>query len=237
MTPATTHADLSHEAVLELLPQLAGGHLPAVLRQQLEVHLEGCADCAREWRFEQQLAAAWRAEPAAPRSPEPALQALLARIERDGAPSRPPVASPARWLRGWLAGMLEAPGPRLALAGFAAVAAGLLLLRDAPDLRSASPGYHVLASPAPDSRAADAAGRLDLLLAFAPDVSAARRAALLASIGAVEIGAPNSAGAIRVRSAQIDSPERLSAALMQLRTQPEILFAEPAELIARERPQ
>lgn len=236
MKPTMTGAGLSHEAVLEQLPLLAGGGLPAPLQREIEAHLQHCADCAREWQIEQRLASAWRAEAAPQRSPEPALQALLARIERERPPQRPRAAKPVERLRGWLAEAFGAPGPRLAMAGLAAVAAGLLLLRESADLRSEGAGYHVLASAATNDPANAAAGAHDLLLAFAPEVSAARRAAVLASIAGIEVGPPNSAGAIRVHSARIDSSERLSAALAELRAQPEVLLAEPAQPMLEERP-
>lgn len=218
---------LDHAAVLEQLPLLAGGGLPAAHRAALESHLDHCPDCRQQWQLEQRLAALWQAQPLPERSPEPALQQLLAQI-RDTA-AVPKAHRPASWLTGlrqWLGALLSPVGLRPALAGLAALGLGLALLgqpgRVGHGQPSASPGFRVLSS----DPSTTAEGRYDLQLLFAPGISPGRRQSLLDSIDGRVLAAPNSLGAVPVRPGGVGNARELAEVLARLRAQPEVLLAE-----------
>lgn len=217
---------LEHGAVLEQLPLLAGGGLPAARRAALESHLEHCPDCQRQWQLEQRLAALWQAQPLPERSPEPALQQLLAQIRAEPqAPAAHRPAAPLAALWRWLGEALSPVGLRPALAGVAALGLGLALLgplSGGGSQPSPSPGYRVLSS----EPSAGAESRYDLQLLFAPGLDAGRRQALLDSIDGRVLAAPNSQGAVPVRPGRVGNAQELAEVLARLRSQPEVLLAE-----------
>ena len=192
-----------HRELRELLPWYVTGQLEAADTARIEAHLDLCAECQGEVRFEKRLEAEVARLPLE-------IEAGWARMRRRVETER--IGGVPRWLR--------LPGPRLGWGLAAVLMLGGLGVVLAPSLRPGptADGYHALGAP-------PAAEPGNVVVIFRPDTTeAAMREALRAS-GARLVDGPTPADAyvLRVPVAQRD------AALTSLRARREIVLAQPVD--------
>jgi len=201
-----------HHQVFDLLPWYATGQLDPADLAQVEAHLDGCADCQGELKFQRQLASALSALPIVAEDGWPAMRQRLEQEERDGADAdrrNDPLRE--RFRRGW-----RANGPWLgwaAAAGVALALSGVLLL---PSAKPAA--YHALGA-APANPACNA------IIAFRPDTTEHVLRDILNEGHARLVDGPTASGAFVLHIAPSDRPD----ALARLRRRPEVTSAEPID--------
>jgi len=192
-----------HDGLRELLPWYVTGQLDEADAARVEAHLEGCAECQAELRFEERL----ESEVARlPLEVEAGWARMRRRIESERPPRRGPqnLSIRAPWL-GW------------GVAAALTLSLGLVL---APSLRPAPPddGYHALG-------AAPAVEPGNVVVIFRPDTTEKAMREALKATGARLVDGPTPADAyvLRVPAAQRD------AALANLRARREIVLAQPID--------
>jgi hypothetical protein len=191
-----------HREFRELLPWYVTGQLDAADAARIETHLDLCAECQAEVRFEKRL----EAEVARlPLEVEAGWARMRRRVETEQIGGLP------RWLR--------LPGPRLGWGLAAALMLGLAALL-APSLRPAptADGYHALG-------AAPAAEPGNVVVIFRPDATEASMREALRASGARLVDGPTPADAYVLRVPQ----DGRAAALASLRARREIVLAQPVD--------
>jgi anti-sigma factor RsiW len=199
---APTDGD-GHHAARELLPWYVTGRLDEAEAAQVEAHLDGCAECRAELRFEERL----EAEVARlPLEVEAGWERMRRRIEADRPERRRPWA--------WRAG-----APYLGWAVAAALLLGFAVTL-APSLRPApsAGGYHALSAP-------PAAEPGNAVVIFRPDTTETSMRQALQASGARIVDGPTAADAyvLHVPAA------RREAALTALRARRDIVLAHPVD--------
>jgi len=191
-----------HRELRELLPWYVTRQLEAADAARIEAHLDLCAECQAEVRFEKRLEAEVSRLPL---EVEAGWARMRRRVETEQIGGLP------RWLR--------LPGPRLGwgLAAVLMLALGALL---APSLRPASTadGYHALG-------AAPTAEPGNLVVIFRPDATEASMREALRASGARLVDGPTPADAYVLRVPQ----DRRDRALASLRARREIVLAQPVD--------
>lgn len=203
---ADSHAGQAHESAWELIPWLVNGRLSGAEAASVRAHVEGCAQCAREYAQQLSLCSAMQADDNIAFASEAAFQKLAARL--DAAPRRSH-APAARWL----------------IAASLLVALGLAAWGERSWQRTpggAAP-YLTLTTPA----AAGAAGA-QLRVVFTANLTLADLARLLQSIDAHVSDGPTEAGVFTLtlapsRSSAVQVAQRLAI----LRADAHVRFAEP----------
>ena len=210
------HGERIHRRVWELLPWYVNGSLGEREREQVEAHLAGCPACEAEARECRRTAESLSNAGEVAPSPHPAqLRRLFDRIDEEER-NRP----------GRLAVFSAAPRPlRLALA---AQAAAILLLAGALvwSLRSPAPAappsnYVTLADP---TAAPAPAARLRVM--FSPATTEREMREILIGVRGGIVAGPSPLGAYTVEIPTNGDP--VGAVLARLRTEPRVVFAEPA---------
>ena len=210
------HGERVHRRVWELLPWYANGTLAEREREQVETHLTGCAGCQAELRACRRtgelLSGAGEVAP----SPHPAqLRRLLDRVDEEER-DRP----------GKLASLLQAT-PRPLRWTLVAQAAAILLLAGGlawsarPAVPSGPASYVTLSSPAaapvPSTR---------LRVMFSPRATEQEIRQILLGVRGSLVAGPSPIGAYTVQVPATGDP--VGAVLARLRTDPQVVFAEPA---------
>jgi len=211
------HGERIHRRVWELLPWYVNGTLDGRELEQVETHLAGCPGCQAELRAcrrtEEMLSGAGESAP----SPHPAqLRRLLDRVEEE-----------ERGRPGKLASLLQAT-PRPLRWTLAAQAAAILLLVgalwwNARPAATAPAGatYVTLSNPAappvPSTR---------LRVMFSPKATEQEIRQLLLGVRGSLVAGPSPIGAYTVQVPVAGDP--VGAVLARLRTDPQVVFAEPA---------
>ncbi len=213
-----------HQRIWELLPWYANGSLDGREQEMVESHLAACPRCREEALTCQRTAEAVKSAGETAPSPHPVqLQRVLARIEASEQERRAGAGWKAR-----LRGLAEAtPGPlRRALAAQAAVILvllGLLVWREMrPQRAPAEPVlYSTLSAPAEAP-----APKAGLRLMFSPQATERQIRALLAGIQGQITAGPSPLGVYTVEVPAAGDP--IAVVLARLRSEPEVVFAEPA---------
>lgn len=215
-----------HERVWGLLPWYVNGTLPQRERERVEDHLEVCRRCQEEERVCRRTAEAVQGAGEVAPTPHPVqLQRVLARIdetERTERASRWRLASPFRSL------IEAAPRPlRSVLVAQAAIIillAGVIVwqkLRSGPEGVPGPAVYRTL-SDAPSARGPV----LHLRVMFSPQATERQIRELLLDVRGEITGGPSPLGVYTVEvPAGRDS---LRAVLARLRSEPQVMLAEPA---------
>ena len=192
-----------HNELRELLSWYVTGQLDAAEAARVEAHLDGCAECQAELRFEQRL------ESEVARLPLE-VEAGWARMRRRMEGDRPEL----RVLRA-----LRARAPWLGWGVAAVLMLGLGVLL-APSLRPApaADGYHALG-------AAPAAEPGNVVVIFRPDTTEKSMREALKASGARLVDGPTPADAYVLH---VPAPTR-DAALASLRARREIVLAQPVD--------
>ncbi|MBS0515952.1 MAG: zf-HC2 domain-containing protein [Proteobacteria bacterium] len=221
MSPRVVNLDSAHGEVRELLPWFVAGTLDGAESRLVDAHLQACAACRGELEWERQLRAANNV--ALPgRDVDRAFAALRVRLP---APAPTPARAPASasWrerLSAWREQMLPRPWLGWALAAQTLAIAGLAVVLVSTRLPSADAvhTYRALARPV-------AAEPARLVVAFAPHTEVGELRRVLLASGARIVDGPTAADAYILAVA----PERLDAAVQQLRAEKSVLLVQSLE--------
>lgn len=209
----------SHQDASELLPWYVNGTLGDEERARLDAHLEACASCREDLRFEQQVHAGLHAPGGVEYMPAASLKKLQARL--DGAPAVPPVSAPAQPRTGrrmpW-AGLMAASVAALAVA-VSMVAAQRLLQRAPSEL----PGSYYTVT-ATTRRPPDEVIRA----VFAPELTLEQLQGVLDGAQLRIVSGPSEAGVYSLAST---SSQPVAASLTTLRRDPAVRFAESTRVV------
>lgn len=214
---------LTHDEAEELLPFYANGSLTGAELRRMQTHVQSCLLCRRELAEEQELARVFRAVDNATVAASDSLHRLLDRLDDTPASGAAPRL-----------GRPTLPGARSRLtpafnAGVAALAATVVLaIGGGIALWSYQAGIPQGLEYATLSKreTARAARPGDLRVILHPDVSAHAARSLLQDLGMAELRGPDPNGVYAVRL-PVGAPS-VPAALARLRSDPRIVFAEPA---------
>ncbi len=221
---------LPHDEVAGLLPWYVNGTLAEEERNRVDAHLAGCRACEAELARCRLLSAAVRMRETSSWEPSAAQFArLMGRIDAAG-PRR--WQASAWWRRTAQSTLTEivpalwsaSPPVRWVLAAQGAAIAVLV----AVVVWQASPGpasYRTLSDGAPRPEA----GRADLRVVFAPDMTERELRSLLEQVRGALVGGPSPTGAYTVQiTGEAAARERISSALAILRAHSGVRLAEPA---------
>jgi len=211
----------SHEESWLLLPWLANGRLNAAERARLELHVRGCAECAREVALQRQLCDALTEPERVTYAPAPSFRKLMSRIDAAPATRSAPLALPAaraaRLHAAW-----RPPGLAWAASFVLLSLAGVLA---ATAYRWSQPLYvtHTEVSAA-------APGVLHV--AFERSLAIGDVEQLLLSAGARVVEGPDRSGVFGVApvvdgAASADTPARMRVLAARLRAEREVRWVEP----------
>lgn len=203
-----------HRESWDLLPWLVNGSLSASQSQRVEQHLEECAHCRAEFEAQRMLRTQLFGSEVVLDTPHASLRKLMARMEQEDATTQPPETKtpPSSSRTRWLAAAVIVQA--VALIGLAGIMTWKI-----QELREA-PRYTTL-STAPAVTPAESIARV----VFASTAASQSIATLLRSFDAQIIAGPTEAGVYTIAFAKTAS-EPPADAVIRLRAQPEILFAE-----------
>jgi len=209
------HGERIHRRVWELLPWYVNGSLGEREREQVEAHLAGCPACEAEARECRRTAESLSNAGEVAPSPHPAqLRRLLDRVEAE-----------ERGRPGKLASLFQAT-PRPLRWALAAQAAAILLLAGtlAWSVRSETPAgpatFRTLSSPAPPP-----VPSTWLRVMFSPKATEQEMRQILLGVRGSLVAGPSPIGAYTVQVPAAGDP--VGAVLARLRTDPQVVFAEP----------
>jgi hypothetical protein len=219
-----------HRRVCELLPWYVNGSLAGRERETVEAHLGGCPRCQAEERACRQAAAAVSGAGEVAPSPHPAqFQRLLERVEQEERAQG----------GGWLSSVRSLLGatPRPLRGALVAQAAVILLLvgmvawaprRPQPAAPAGAVLYRTLSDPA-----ARPAHSVRLRLMFSPKSTEREVRGLLLGVHGEITAGPSPLGIYTVE-VPVETPQGTAAGdpakvlLARLRSEPQVVFAEPA---------
>jgi anti-sigma factor RsiW len=214
------HGERIHRRVWELLPWYVNGTLAEREREQVELHLAGCAGCQAEERAcrhtEEMLSGAGEVAP----SPHPAqFRRLLDRVETEE-------RGPHGKLAAFRSLVQATPRPlRRALLAQAAVIllllGGLAWSARPPAPAPAPASYVTLSSPA-----APPVPSMRLRVMFSPNATEREIRRILRDVRGGIVAGPSPIGAYTVQVPAAGDP--VGAVLARLRTEPQVVFAQPA---------
>ncbi len=230
-----------HKECAELLPWLVNGTLAAEDRQRLDAHLAGCAECRAEAAEQARLRDHILREDSVLYAPQNSLQKLLNRIdaEAEKSPGKPRDGKQLPAGRGVAGTRTGWPHVRSLAATFVAgafaVGAAVSILSQAGGERQtvsstdSTARYSTLTSGTAESLTIPAAR-----VVFAPTTSVARLSELLRQHRARVVAGPTEAGvytltfdADPVSSNAAGTLPQVESAIVALRAEPDVLFAEP----------
>ncbi|MBS0582218.1 MAG: zf-HC2 domain-containing protein [Proteobacteria bacterium] len=215
MSPRVVNLDSAHGEVRELLPWFVAGTLDEAESRFVDTHLQACAACRGELEWERQLRAANNV--ALPgRDVDRAFAALRARLPA----GRRETMSWRERLRAWRENVLPRPWLGWALAA-QTTAIGILavaLVSARVQTADEAPTYRALSRPV-------AVEPARLVVAFAPQTEVAELRRVLLASGARIVDGPTAADAYILAVA----PERLDAAVQQLRAEKSVLLVQSLE--------
>jgi len=207
--------DSTHHAVRDLLPWFVTGALGETETHLVDGHLQTCAACRGELEWERQLREANNVELPG-RDVDRAFAALRARL-----PAHARATSSWRErLQAWRESVLPRPWLGWALAAQTAAISVLLVVLASTRVQTADEAhtYRALSRPA-------AAEPARLVVAFAPHTEVAELRRVLLANGARIVDGPTAADAYILAVA----PEKLDAAVQQLRAEKSVLLVQSLE--------
>ncbi len=223
------------EESARLLPWYVTGRLSAADVERVSNHLQHCAICRNDAAHEQMVRQALKADAPVEYAPQAGLAKTLSRIDELGREAPPVVDHPPA------AELPTSPRPAVpdrftrrrigavrwltAAVVLQAVALGWLgaSLRDRPAASGPVANYQTLSADA-----AAAAPGPHIRAVFAPGMTLAEMKALLAANNLIVVRGPSDAGAFTLASTVRDAAGGLDAPVAALRSDPRVLFVEPA---------
>lgn len=209
-----------HERAAELLTWQVVGRLGGEDLNWLSDHLESCAHCRAEQRVQRRIRDAVAAQPVVEFAPQASFNRLWQQIEADANIGDPHAAAAAAAPRAARRGSSS----RWLKALAAAQAAAIVLLGAALWHRqpaSVAPDYRTVTDTQPAPAATD-----EIKAIFADQVRLADVKEILAGTNMAIASGPNAAGVYTLVSAEASSTAAVRAALLHLRTDPRVRFAE-----------
>lgn len=208
-----------HREAWDLLPWLVNGSLSDAQAHRVQKHLSQCSDCEREYRIQESLRQQMQCDESVVYAPHASLRKLMARIDQDDtAPTEVPDKVAPVSHRGrtrWLAAAVVVQ--TVGLIGLAGTLSWKLNeAREAPRYSTLSSTPTVL----PQGPAAR--------VVFSPSLPLADLEALLRSHEAQIVAGPSEAGVYTLMFPAARNPTDVSAAIKQLRSHPQVRFAELA---------
>jgi hypothetical protein len=219
-----------HDEVSLLLPWYVNGTLDGKQKELVDGHVHSCLVCRKAFAIERKTLDMFRNESPLDQSVQAGFERLLRSIAA-GAPA--PSGKSAAWDAGttwhrvldWVRSCTsERLRPALVAAPLAVIAIlgiTLFLSQEQQPVRGA---YHTLSSPV-----AGVADPDDIHVIFARGTGSATIDALLNSLPAKIIDGPNGVGVYTVRLLGVASASERQAAILGLRSQPHVIFAEAAQ--------
>jgi hypothetical protein len=216
--------DRLHRECWEQIPWIANGSLDAHERARLEPHLRACGACQEELALHERTRTLMRRDDPVMMAPQAGWQKLIQRIDaavadvEEGVDVQPAPAERSRPLR-W---------PRWAAiaASVQAVALALIFGAQYLDEREAAftaPRYETLTAVSPVA----ASGPV-IRLVFHTGVALQDVNALLRTVDAQVVAGPSEAGVYTIALKERRATPDIDAALVRLRADPRVLFAEAA---------
>ncbi|HEY3730540.1 MAG TPA: zf-HC2 domain-containing protein [Steroidobacteraceae bacterium] len=211
----------AHRQTWDLIPWLVNGTATDAERVAVQAHLDRCGDCRAELEFQQGLQATIAAQSSVDGDVRESWQRLRSRLDT---PERPePARAPARRARGgrgaqmpWLVAAMVVQAIGLAALGAALWSRSL----HDPQLVGAPAAYRTL------SATEFAQPSATIRVVFAPGVAVAEMQTMLAAARLQVLAGPSEVGVWTLGPARDSNRAATEAALHELRTRPEVRFAE-----------
>jgi hypothetical protein len=218
----------SHQWALGLIPWYVNGTLQAAEAAKLDAHLDGCAECRRDYQAQVRLFEAMQAESTLVFAADPSFRKLMARIGAEEDAGRLVADRPAP-----VAAQRSAPAARRAPGGAARWLAAAVLLEGLglgygawawhTHSANADSAYVTLTSPAPSYH--DVAR---IRVVFRAGLSVGGLGTILHDSGAHIIDGPTDANVYTLGlSGAAVTPEVVERRVAALRANADVLFAEP----------
>jgi hypothetical protein len=224
----TPDSNRTHLECWDLLPWIANDRANARDKAMVEQHLRTCTACREELDRQRALRDAIRQEDAIVIAPQTSLQKLMQRIDghveepaRQEAAEEEHAVQVPRPLRRWL--------PIAAAIQAVAIAALLGTVWWQSRATLEAPRFTTLTSSTGVAR-----GPV-IRVVFAPEVSVVNINSVLRAIRAEIVSGPSEAGVFTLALPNDESADRVHQALVRLRSDPQVIFAEVA--MARPEPQ
>jgi anti-sigma factor RsiW len=234
------HGERSHQRVWELLPWYVNGSLAQRERERVEAHLAACPRCRQEERVCRRTAAEIAGAGEVAPSPHPIqFQRMLARVDesereerqRAGgwpllAPFRSLVQATPRPLRGALVAQAAVIVLLVGFLAWDALRAGPVSpTAPAAGTPAAGAVYRTLSDPA-----APPVPTLRLRVMFSPQATEREIRGLLLGIRGEITAGPSRLGAytVEVQAAEVPAGDPAGVVLARLRSEPQVMLAEPA---------
>ncbi|HEY1725261.1 MAG TPA: hypothetical protein VGF89_07555 [Steroidobacteraceae bacterium] len=212
----------SHRQTWDLIPWIVNGTASESEWALAQAHLDRCADCRQELEFQRGLRATIAAQSNVEGDVRESWQRLSARLDSAGKPEPTPRTASRRPHSGrgarmpWLVAAMVVQAIGLAALGAVLWSRPL----HAPVAASASAPYRTLS--APESQHSSATVRV----VFAPAVTVAQMQSMLAAARLQVLAGPSEVGVWTLGPALDSNRAATEAALRELRTRPEVRFAE-----------
>jgi anti-sigma factor RsiW len=201
------HAD--HEHCWEMIPWVVNGRATDAEQRAVLTHAETCDECREEVQRHRALQTHMRGNEDVIPAPNASLQKLLTQIDEQ---PKTAALETRRVRRPWLIAALW-----LQAAAIAALAGALFTSVRQPE-------YKTLSTPTPEISDPRAAVRV----VFAPDASLSKVNDLLRQVEGNIIAGPSEAGVYTLSAPAGKDVQRI---IVTLRAHPEVLFAEPSQLV------
>jgi hypothetical protein len=217
-----------HRQTWDLIPWLVNDTAPESERQAVQAHLESCADCRQELEFQRQLqlAVGERSVPEVDIDARDSWRRLRSRLDTVAGPAaavRGARRHPRRGARGGMSWLIAAMVVQAI--GLGALGAAWWSRPSAPTAVPAGYAavYRTLSAPEAVVPAAT------IRVVFAPELTMAQLQAVLAAARLQVRAGPNDVGVWTLGPAGDSNRVATEAALRELRTSPQVRFAEALE--------
>jgi len=209
-----------HRHAWDQIPWIINGSLPEAERLAVEAHLQDCADCRQEFEFQRRLAASMEKVETDEIDSQQAWQRLRSRIDAAGRSenSERLTRTGSRSISGewipWLVAAMVVQAIGLGVLGT------VIWSKPAATVAASGAAYRTLSAP----EAATAAATIRAV--FSSEMSVGRMEELLAAAGLQVQSGPSSAGVWSLQPARDSNRSATQGALRELRSSPEVRFAE-----------
>jgi hypothetical protein len=215
----------AHRQTWDLIPWIVNGTASESERAAAQAHLDRCADCRQELEFQQGLQATIAAQSSVAGDVRESWQRLRSRLDTSERAERsePTARASARRVRGGRGAQMPWLVAAMVVQAIGLAALGAVLwsrpLHEA-SVTGASAAYRTL------SAAESAQPSATIRVVFAPGVTLAQMQTMLAAARLQVLAGPSAVGVWTLGPASDSNRAATEAALHELRTSPEVRFAE-----------